>query len=163
MHLTGCFLSKVNIWNVNCVWVYGEQRSFSTQKRMFLWKYQSFWDRKCLDLRGTWTPNFRILDWIHIQPRSPCKHVSYHKMLFTVWQLQRYNIGHTCNAQKATHMLSSWIGYGTSCDYFWEKIDLNVSFTHSHRGQFFQSVSNCIIFLNYYTIHLFIHHSVSLI
>ena len=29
----------------------GQQHSFSTRERMFLWKCQSFWDRKCLDLR----------------------------------------------------------------------------------------------------------------
>ena len=38
----------------------GQQHSFSTQERMFLWKCRSFWDRKCLDLRGTRTPNLRI-------------------------------------------------------------------------------------------------------
>ena len=40
--------------------VRGPQHSFSTHERMFLWKCQSFWDRKCLDLRGTRTPNLRI-------------------------------------------------------------------------------------------------------
>ena len=52
------FLSKVNIWNVNCV--RGQQHSFSTHVRVFLWKCQSFWDRKCIDLRGTRTPNLLI-------------------------------------------------------------------------------------------------------
>ena len=37
-----------------------QQNSFSTHERMFLWKCQSFWDRKCLDLRGTRTHNLRI-------------------------------------------------------------------------------------------------------
>ena len=37
--------SKINIWNVR-----GQHHSFSTHERMFLWKCQSFWDRKCLDL-----------------------------------------------------------------------------------------------------------------
>ena len=36
------------------------QHSFSTHQWMFLWKCQSFWDRKCLDQRGTRTPNLRI-------------------------------------------------------------------------------------------------------
>ena len=36
------------------------QHSFSTHERAFLWKCQSFWDRKCLALRGTRTPNLRI-------------------------------------------------------------------------------------------------------
>ena len=35
----------------------GQQHSFSTHERVFLWK---FWDRKCLDLRGSRTPNLRI-------------------------------------------------------------------------------------------------------
>ena len=38
----------------------GQQHSFSTHKRLCMWKWQSFWDRKCLDLRRTWTPNLRI-------------------------------------------------------------------------------------------------------
>ena len=40
--------------------VRGQQHSFSTHERMFLWKCQSFWDRKCLDLRGARTSNLRI-------------------------------------------------------------------------------------------------------
>ena len=51
------FLSEVSIWYVNCV---GNSHSYSTHERVFLWKCQSFWDRKCLDLRGTRTPNLRI-------------------------------------------------------------------------------------------------------
>ena len=40
--------------------VRGQQHSFSTHERMFLWKCQIFWDRKCLDLRGPRTPNLQI-------------------------------------------------------------------------------------------------------
>ena len=40
--------------------VHRQQHSFSTHERMFLWKCQSFWDRKYLDLRGTRTTNLRI-------------------------------------------------------------------------------------------------------
>ena len=40
--------------------VHGQQHSFSTHEQMFLWKCQSFWDRKCLDLRGTRTPNLLL-------------------------------------------------------------------------------------------------------
>ena len=36
--------------------VRGQQHSFSTQERVFLWKCQSFWDRKCLNLRGGLEP-----------------------------------------------------------------------------------------------------------
>ena len=40
--------------------VRGQQHSFSTHERMFLWKCQSFWDRKCLDRKGTRTPYLLI-------------------------------------------------------------------------------------------------------
>ena len=40
--------------------VHGQQNLFSTHEWVFLWKCQSFWDRKCLDLWGTRTPNRRI-------------------------------------------------------------------------------------------------------
>ena len=39
--------------------VRGQRHLFSIHERVFLWKCQSFWDRKCLDLRGTRTPNLR--------------------------------------------------------------------------------------------------------
>ena len=51
------FWSKVNIWYVNCA---RQQHSFSTHERVFLWKCQGFWDRKCLDLKGSWTSNHPI-------------------------------------------------------------------------------------------------------
>ena len=38
--------------------VRGQKHSFSTHERMFLWKCQSFWERRCFDLRGT--PNLLI-------------------------------------------------------------------------------------------------------
>ena len=40
--------------------VRGQQHSFSTHERVFLWMCQRFWERKCLDLRVTRTPNLRI-------------------------------------------------------------------------------------------------------
>ena len=55
----------------------GQQHSFSTHERMFLWKCQSFWDRKCLDLRGIRTPNLRI--------HAECSnHLSYQGQTFAV-------------------------------------------------------------------------------
>ena len=41
--------------------VCGQQCSFLTHKRMFLWKCERFGDRKCLDLRGTRISNLRII------------------------------------------------------------------------------------------------------
>ena len=70
----GYFWSKVNIWTVNCA---RQQHSFSTHERMFLWKCQSFWDRKCFDQRGTRTPNLRI--------HAECSnHLSYQGQTFAV-------------------------------------------------------------------------------
>ena len=60
--------------NDQCLWFRGASRDrcpcvcagnsihFRHTTRVFLWKCQSFWDRKCLDLRGTRTPNLRIHD-----------------------------------------------------------------------------------------------------
>ena len=57
--------------------VRGQQHSFSTHERMLLWKCQSFWDRKCLDLRGTRAPNLRI--------HAECSnHLSYQGHTFAV-------------------------------------------------------------------------------
>ena len=57
--------------------VRGQQHSFSTHERMFLWKCPSFWDRKCLDLRGTRIHNLRI--------HAECyNHLSYQGQTFAV-------------------------------------------------------------------------------
>ena len=61
-----CFylISGSGVFEVNLTFeilnVRGQQHSCSTHERVFLWKCQNFWDRKCLDLRGTRTPNLRI-------------------------------------------------------------------------------------------------------
>ena len=58
--------------------VRGQQHSFSTHERVFLWKCQSFWDRKCLDLRGARTPNLRMpnaLTYWAIRARHLLSHV----------------------------------------------------------------------------------------
>ena len=47
--------------------VRGQQHSFSTPERMFLWKYRCFWDRNCLELRGTRNP----------QPSDSCRMLWY--------------------------------------------------------------------------------------
>ena len=48
--------------------VRGQQHSFATHELVFLWKCQKFWDRKCLDLMGTRTPNLRIHDGLSVTP-----------------------------------------------------------------------------------------------
>ena len=84
-----------------------QQRSFLTHEWVFLWKCQRFWDRKCLDLRGTRTPNlldltggkltcwivlktikdafpFCIISWIAFNRRRPNSQ----------WSIQTYSIAH---------------------------------------------------------------------
>ena len=41
--------------------VLGQTHSFSTHERVFLWKCQNVWDRKCLDLRGTRSPTLGFM------------------------------------------------------------------------------------------------------
>ena len=54
-----------------------KQHSFSKHEHMFLRKCQRFWDRNCLDLRGTRTPNLRI--------HAECSnHLSYQGQTFAV-------------------------------------------------------------------------------
>ena len=52
------FWSKVNIWNVNCAWA--AAFIFNTQTDVLMKVSKVFWDRKCLDLRETGTPNLPI-------------------------------------------------------------------------------------------------------
>ena len=55
----------------------GQLHSFSIHEWVFLWKCQSVWDRKCIDLRGTRTPNLRI--------HAKCsKNLSYQGQTFAV-------------------------------------------------------------------------------
>ena len=51
--------------------VHGQQHSFSIHERMFLWKCQIFWDKKCLDGHSKW----RWLGNIH----------SIDKTLWKIW------------------------------------------------------------------------------
>ena len=59
-HLIAAFRVAKAIFKVKLT-VHVQQLSFPTHGRMFLWKRQSFWDRKCLDLRGTRTPTFGFI------------------------------------------------------------------------------------------------------
>ena len=78
--------------------VRGQQHSSSTPERMFLWKCQSFWDRKCLDLRGTRTPTFGFM------PNA-----------LTIWAI------------RSRHLLSHVLNTGSSgiYIYFWSKVNIS--------------------------------------
>ena len=58
--------------------VRGQQHSFSTHERMFLWKCRSFWDRKCLDLRGTRTPDLWAIR---------ARHLLSHVVEYWLWRI----------------------------------------------------------------------------
>ena len=58
--LVGWHFFKVKL-TFEMLTVRGQQHSFSTHERVFLWKCQSFWDRKCLDLRGLEPPTFGFM------------------------------------------------------------------------------------------------------
>ena len=58
IYMNICFEVKLTLIILT---VRGKQHSFSTHERLFLWKCQSFWDRKCLDLRGLEPPTFGFM------------------------------------------------------------------------------------------------------
>ena len=68
-----------------------QQHSFSTRERMFLWKCQGFWDRKCVNLRGTRTPNLRI----HVECSN---HLTYQGQTFAVTCLWILGLAVNCCA-----------------------------------------------------------------
>ena len=106
------FLSKVNIWNVNCA--RATAFIFRHTYGCSLWKCQSFWDRKCLNLRGTQTPNLRI--------HAECSnHLSYQGQTFAVpcfeYWLWRYryfwskvNIWNVNCAWATVFIFDTWTG-----------------------------------------------------
>ena len=72
-----CRRLKTQVTSFEMLTVRWQQHSFSTHKVGFLWKCQSFWDRKCLDLRWTRSPNLRI----HVECSN---HLSYQAQAFAV-------------------------------------------------------------------------------
>ena len=94
-HVLNTGSNSIDIFEVKLTFemltVCGQQHSFSTQERVLLWKCQSFWDRKCLHLRGTRTPKL----WIH----AKCSNLlSYQGQTFAVpcfehWLWQQVSIG----------------------------------------------------------------------
>ena len=63
----------------------GQQHSFSTHKRVFLGKCQSFWDRKCLDLRGLKPPTFGLLPNALIYWAIRATHLRSHVVEYWLW------------------------------------------------------------------------------
>ena len=102
--------------------VHGQQHSFSTNERMFLWKCQSFWDRKCLDLRKTRTPDL----WIHAECSN---HLSYQGQTFAVPYF--FNTG------------------SGGIDIFLSKVNICVTMNLWHKLRYFRSipVQLCQIYL----------------
>ena len=85
--LSQYFCGKFDIWNVNCMW---KRYSFSTDERMFFWKYRNFRDTRCIDPRETRTPNLRIHAecFIHLSYQGQTFAVTYSRILaLAVWLL----------------------------------------------------------------------------
>ena len=70
--------------------VHGQQHSFLTYERVFLWKCQSFWDRKFLDLRGTRTSNLRIHAECSNLLRYQAKHLLSHVSEHWLWRYRYF-------------------------------------------------------------------------
>ena len=69
-----CFLFSEVKLTFEMLTVRGQHHSFSTHERIFLWKCQSFRDRKCLDLpHGRFSTASDNSVWSNIR----CQHVSY--------------------------------------------------------------------------------------
>ena len=74
--------------------VRGQHHPFSTCWWVFLWKCQSFWHKKCLDLRGTQTPNLQIhaecSNHLSYQGQT-WKNISSVMLVVSNWQLIDYS------------------------------------------------------------------------
>ena len=109
---------SINIFKVKSTFemlaVRGQQHSFSTHERMFLWTCQSNWDRKCLDLRGIWTPNL----WI----RAECSnHLSYQGQNLwiydkAIWNLCSESSGHVAWLHRRM-IIEHWTHWGLLMPY----------------------------------------------
>ena len=92
----------------------GQQHSFSTHERKFLWKCRSFRDRLCIDPRGTRTPNLRI-------------HAEYSDYLS--YQGQAFAVPCFCEARRASHCHSPQTTYSsksTCCAIYAQNLAMHV-------------------------------------
>ena len=111
--------------------VCGQQHSFSTHERVYLWKCQSFWDREYLDLKGTRTPNLRI--------HAECSNIlSYQGQTFAspcFWTLavavqiflSKVNIWNVNCARATAFIFDKWTGVLVKESKIWDKKCLDLS------------------------------------
>ena len=96
------FWSKVNIWNDNCT--RATAFIFDTRTGVLV-KVPKFWDRKCLDQRGTRTPKLRIhanaVTYWAIRARHLLSHVFEHWPWRYRYFLNKVNIWNV-NCARAT-------------------------------------------------------------
>ena len=84
-----------------------QQHTFSTHEQVFLWKCQNFWDRKCLDLRGT-PPTFGFM------PNA-----------LAIWAIGARRL--------LFHVVEHWLW---RYRYLWSKINIwHVGWVHRDKGQ----------------------------
>ena len=72
--------------------VHGQQHSFSTHERVFLWNCQSFWDRKFLDLRRTRIPNLRIHAECSNHLSYQGRHLLSHLVEYWLWRIDIFQV-----------------------------------------------------------------------
>ena len=92
----------------------GQQRSFSTHERVFLWKCQSFWYRKCLDMRGLEPQTFGFMPnaltyWV-IRARNLLSHVFEHWLWRYRYFCSKVNIWYV-NCARATAFIFDTTNY----------------------------------------------------
>ena len=114
--------------------VRGHKHSYSTHERVFLWKCQSFWDRKCLDLRGTRTPNLRIhaecFNLLSYQGQTFAVPCFYHWLWWYRYFLSRVNIWNVnCALTNSIHFRHT-NGYSSE-SVFWDRKGLDLRGTRS--------------------------------
>ena len=66
--------------------VRGQQHSFSTHERVFLGKCQSFWDRKCIELRGLKPPTFGLMPNALTYWAIRAAHLRSHVVEYWLWR-----------------------------------------------------------------------------
>ena len=80
--------SKFNIWNVNCA--QATAFKISTHELMFLWKCRSFWEGKCLDLKGLEPQTFGFMPNALTIWAIRARHLLSHVFEYWLWRYRYF-------------------------------------------------------------------------
>ena len=125
----------------------GQQHSFSTHERMFLWKYQSFWDRKCLDLRGGLEPSIfgfvpnALIIWV-IRARHLLSHVCEYWFWRYRYFLSKVNIWNVDCARATAFIFDTRTMLLWKCQRFWNRKCLDLRGTRTPNLRIYAECSN---------------------